>query len=323
MGNDDSQGRLPFAAIEAHHRENLDLLRRLAGALGLPGKARDLLVWTANHEYRWSAPLRVTYHQIGEKERGLSCSRATAARVVSRLREHGLLAVVSVVTPSGQRPNEYRVDWDSVTRVWREVSSSGDFGEPLRNQNPAPQNETPRVSKCAAPSLILTPPAPQNETHIKEIHVLKTQEEIHTYRTACAESQRGSARLASVREEFFLPEGEWPIVREGANGILRVLGRPQPGKEGEDRVLAFKVAWLSHLDELPEAVTADALAVVKSGYLKGEKIRNNAAAYRGVLVQRCKQLEVDLHRLLLRVPIPDWAEKIFQGITQTKDVVAP
>jgi hypothetical protein len=320
MPQEDPQGRLPFEVAEAHHRENIALLRRLR----LPGKARDFLVWVANNEFKWGSPLRVTYRQIGETERGLACSRATAARVVDRLRNLGVLSVENIVTPNGQRPNEYRVNWVEVSRLWSEVT-----GDPTSDrQPPSPEFVSPkpeshfdnaRVSKCARPSLILTTPESHFDTHNKEQHVLKTHEEIPPYRDARRRSgEKRGFGSAPAREDFLLLESEWPTVREKANQIIQALGRPKPGKEQDDRELAFKIAWLSHLGQLPESVTADAIAVIKSGFLKGERIRNNAAMYRGILVMRCDQLEIDLHRLLSRTPGPEWLETISQSQTMEK-----
>jgi hypothetical protein len=296
-----NQRRFPYGAADAHHEENLSLLRRLSG---INGKARDLLVWVANIEHRTGEPLRRTYEELGESERGLRCSRATAARIVAQLRELGVLTVTPLKTSAGQRPNAYSIDWDGVHTAL--------FGGGQVGAEPEPESHfvKARVSKCASQSLILQKPESQNDTHNKE-HSL-----IPLLRTL--PNRTGGERLGSARgdfcSEFALDHADWPQVCQEAKRLIGILGdHSDPERKAEDRELLFKVVWLAHLGELPEAVTAGALGVIKSGWLRGKRIENPWAAYRGVLVKRCQLQQprpIDFHALLARVPVPPWAEAI-------------
>jgi len=150
QGTTTRQARFPYGAIDAHHEENLSLLRRLPG---INGKARDLLVWVANIEHRTGEPLRRTYEELGESERGLRCSRATAARVVAQLREMGVLSVTPIKTGAGQRPNEYAIDWEGVSLLWGRAPQRPPEADPrpvataMIQEKPESHFEQPRVSK--------------------------------------------------------------------------------------------------------------------------------------------------------------------------------
>lgn len=222
------QANLPYAAADAHHEENLSLLRRLPG---ISQKGRDLLVWVANIEFRTGNPLRRTYEALGEPIHGLRCSRRTAHRVVSDLREAGFLTVTTVKRSIGQLPNEYRIDWDGVRKA-------------LFGQKPECQNGKAGVPFCQSRSAILSKPECQDGTHNKEIQSL-----IPILRTLPSSPTNAQSPKAATAADDFLkvkPEDFDALVGLVANcGVDRCFDVVSKAIARGDDVRAIVEAWRS------------------------------------------------------------------------------
>lgn len=133
---DPRQAALPFGAIEAHRRENIDILKRLAKVLDLRVEERELLVRITTIESGpKNEPLRKTYAQLGCKQWGMGCSARTAFSAVKRLKELCLITVTTVKKGDGQRPNEYRIDWAGVREAFNEEAEPGCNSCRPRSQN--------------------------------------------------------------------------------------------------------------------------------------------------------------------------------------------
>ncbi len=309
--NDARQGRLPYGAAEAHRRENIDLLRKLAKDLGLPVKARELLIRITIIEHDNGEPLRKTYHQLGCPERGMGCSIRTAIYIVKRLQQEGLITVHQVKTGAGQRPNEYRINWDGVRLAFAKARESQTR---CHDDDPACNYCRSSVQKLQSQGAILADPACKNCTHSKYsplIPPLNTSPN----RTEPAPGE-DPVRFGSVSEKVFLDHQHWPSVRDEANVICQALGKPKEGMERDDLLLAVRVASLKRLGVLPEEIFAETLRMIKSGRIKGEPIRSRAAAFRSGLAVRCKKAGFDFHGLIDSLELPEWAEDEIAAVTK-------
>jgi hypothetical protein len=137
----EQQVEFPFGAAEGDHQNNLTLIKLLYDNCrkthGIKSRHADLLHWIENFHGRDGKPLRKTLNELGQrrvKGFGLSCSEATAQRIVDRLEALGILIVDRGSNGDhGRRPNCYSIHWPAVVRVIQEAKSTNpqdDFANP-------------------------------------------------------------------------------------------------------------------------------------------------------------------------------------------------